>query len=252
MMMGGEEFVDDDNFNTAPFVEKMTASKTGAKSACPSPEAFAEIMRTRDNIIVITLSSKLSGTHASAMTAAEEIKKEFPNKKIFVLDSLTAAAGMDLLVLKLRDLIESGEYNFDQITVKITEIRSATRTRFLLQDLGNLVRNGRLSKMTVRILNTVKIKLICGEDGKGEIKQYGMSIGTRRGLVAMAEMPGEEAGKSLTPDDQIVINHTFNETDASFLKNLLESKFGFKNIKVLITRGITSLYAADKGIVLAY
>ena len=251
LILGNEEFIDDDNFETAPFVAKMNASKTCAKSACPSPEAFAEIMRGGDNIIIVTLSSKLSGTHASAMTAAEAIKAEFPNKKLFVLDSLSAAAGLDHLLMKLKELIECGEYGFDEVTVKLTEHRARTKVRFLLYDLGNLAKNGRLNKMLERILSTAKIRLICGDDGAGEIKKHGMALGIRKGLQALSEFPARDMGQN-SQNEPITLTHVHNEQDASFIKGLLESKFGFKNIKMRLMRGISSLYAADKGIVIAY
>ena len=250
LILENEEFVDDENLDTKMFVEKMNAQKTVARSACPSPETYADIMRKGDNIIIVALSSKLSGTHASAMTAAAMIKEEFPQKKLFVLDSLLAAAGLDHLVLKVQDLIECGEYDFEGITDILSEYRAKTHVRFLLQDIGNLVKNGRMSKMVGKILSTAKIKLVCGDDGQGEIKKYAMSLGTRRGLQAMAELPAKDMGTERS--EPITITHVHNEEEASFLRSLLESKFGFKNIRVRLMRGLSSLYSADKGIVIAY
>ena len=250
LTLGEEEFVDAEDFDTKVFVEKMVSSKASAKSACPSPEAFAEIMRKGENIIVLTLSSKLSGTYASAMAAAEMMKTEFPDKKLFVLDTLTAAVGLDFMLYKLRDLIEGGEYSYDEITVKIAEMRSQTRVRFLLQDLSNLVKNGRMSKVVGKILTTAKIKLVCGDDGQGEIKKFSMALGTRRGLMAMADLPGQDLGGDV--DAPIMITHVHNEEDANLVKDLLESKFGFKNITLRIMRGISSLYSSDKGMAIAY
>jgi len=250
LILGEEEFVDDENLDTAMFVEKMNNCKVGAKSACPSPEAFAAIMRESDNTIVVTLSSKLSGTHASAMAAAETVKAEFPDKKLFVFDTLSAAAGLTHHCFKVRDLIESGKYNFDEICAKLLELRAQTRVRFLLQDLNNLVKNGRMSKMAGRILTTAKIKLVCGDDGAGEIKKYGMALGTKRGLQVLADLPGADLGER--KDAPIIITHVHNEADANFVKGLLETKFGFKNITLRLMRGLSSLYSADKGIVIAY
>ena len=247
LTVGDQEFIDDENLDTKNFIAKMKACKTHAKSACPSPEAFAKIMRENDNVIVLTLSSKLSGTYASAMAAAESVKEQFPDKKLFVLDSLIASAGQDVILLKLKELIECDKYNFDEITVKLAEIRSRTKVRFLLQDLTNLIKNGRLGKVVGTILNTLKVKLICGENGAGEIKKYGMAMSTKKGLASLAEYPRNNETDSL-----ITIAHAHNEEDASFVKRLLESKFGFKKIRLLLMRGTSTLYASDKGIVIAY
>jgi len=250
LLLGEDEYVDDEKLDTGVFVQKMVACKSHAHTACPSPEAYAQIMRKSDNIIILTVSSKLSGTYASAMAAAETVKSEFPTKKIFVLDTLSASAGQVHLCFKARDLIESGKYNFDEICVKLTEIRSKTRARFLLQDLNNLVKSGRMSSVVGRLLNTAKIKLICGDNGAGEIKKYTMAMGTKSGLLKIAEMPCAELGDQ--KDSPIVISHVRNEADATFLKGLLESKSGFKNITIRLMRGVATLYASDKGIVVAY
>ena len=252
LTVGNEEFIDDGKLDTAEFVAKMKACKTHAKSACPPPEAFAEIMRKSDNIFVMTISSKLSGTYASAMIAAESIKKEFPEKKLFVLDTLTACAGQDHILFRLKELIDEG-LSFDEITVEIAEIRTKTKTRFFLHDLTNLIKNGRLGKILGTLLNAARIKLICGDNGAGEIKKHGMSLSTRKGLQSMAEMPGKEL-KATGEENQspITIAHVHNEPDASFIRRILESKFGFKNIKTLLIRASTALYASDKGIVIAY
>ena len=103
LILGDQEYVDDEKLDVAGFVKAMNESKVGAKSGCPSPEAFHEIMRKSDNIIVVTLSSKLSGTHSSAMSAAEMIKKSHPQKKLFVMDTLSAATGLDFILYKLHE-----------------------------------------------------------------------------------------------------------------------------------------------------
>ena len=248
MILGEEEYVDVEGFDTVDFVAKLNASPVTARSACPTPEAYAEIMRKSDNIIVVALSSKLSGTHASATQAAESIKKSHPEKNIFVLDTLSACTGLDYICTKVKELIMEDKYTFDELTIKATELREKTRVRFLLQDLGNLVKNGRMSKTMGRILTTAKVKVVCGNDGEGGIKKYALSMGTRRGLEKLAEFPGTE----ISPDMLVIINHVHNEEDANFLKSVLVSKFGFTNISLYGMRGLSSLYAADKGIVIAY
>jgi DegV family protein with EDD domain len=182
------------------------------------------------------------------MAAAERFKKEFPSKKIFVLDSLSAASAMDLIICKIRDLILENKYTFDEITVRAEEIRRQTKCRFLLQDLNNLVKNGRMNKMIGMILSTANIKLVCGDDGAGEIKKYGMSMGTKSGLAQLASLPA----KDVSVESPVFISHVHNPEDAGFLENILKTKFGFKNISVRLMRGLSSFYAADKGIILAY
>jgi len=248
MTVGDKDYIDTQDLDVRAFVDAVNASKTCPKSACPSPAMFKQLMEAGDNVIVVSISSKLSGTYASAKVAESEIKAQYPNKNVFVLDSLSAAVGNDFIVLKLRDLIENNNFTFEEVCEKLTDIAKKTRVRFLLHNLDNLVKNGRMNKMVGNILNAAKIKIICGDDGAGEIKKYGMSLGFKRGLASLAEFPKHD-GREV--DDPIMIAHVFNDEDAQFLKSHIE-KHGFKNVMLWKTRGLSSLYASDKGIILAY
>ncbi|MCL2846725.1 MAG: DegV family protein [Firmicutes bacterium] len=240
LTLGETDYVDEEDLDTRAFTEKMRAAKT-LRSACPSPEAFMDIMRERDNIIIVTLSSKLSGTHGSAVLAVENIMAEFPDKKVYLLDSLSAAAGMANICMRIAEMVESGE-SYEEIIEKLPALRSGTRVRFLLQDLSNLVKTGRMKKTVGAVLGVTPLKLVCGDNGEGEIKKYGMALGTRKGLAALAKF---------VDTDTVTIAHANNESDANALREMLE-KNGVKNIKILLMRGLSTFYANDKGIVIAF
>ena len=240
LTLGEDDHVDNEGLDTKSLIEKMRASKT-LKTACPSPEAFMQHMRGRDNIIVVTLSSKLSGTYGSAMIACETIKEEFPDKKVFILDTLSASAGITHILFELKKLIEETNLTFDEIVGKIIEASRQTRARFLLQDLGNLVKTGRLKKVVGAVFGITPLKLICGDDGEGQIKKFGTSLGTKKGLINMSKM---------AKGSSAVITHCNNELDASYLKGLLEA-MDIK-VKTFLMRGVSSFYANNKGLVLAY
>lgn len=249
--INNEDVIDDEGLIVKDFVAKMKANKSAPKTACPSPESFATEMRKGENVICLTISSKVSGTYNSAVLAANIVKEESPNKKIFVLDSLSASGGMARILYKLKELIESEKYSFDEVVEQITKYRSGTRVRFLLHDFGNLIKTGRMSKVLGFVFSAIPLKLICGDNGEGEIKKCGQALGTKKGMQVMSEFP-KDAVKANGDQTSIVISHCQNEEDASFLKTLLESKFGLKNIKILFMRGLASFYANDKGLLLAY
>jgi len=247
--LGGVDYKDDEDNDIPALVVKMKESKQAPKSACPPPETFADVMRraqTKD-ILVITLSTHLSGTFNSARLAAETVSAEFPDKTIVVFDSYAASAGLARIIFKVIDLIHSGD-DFDTIRAKLPEIRSRNRTRFLLNDLGTLVKTGRLSKVLGLITSVIPLKLICGDNGAGEIIKHRQVLGLKKGLNVLAELPANE---KTAPDELIVISHCNNQEGAGIIKNLLD-KFGFKNIKTLIMRGIATFFANDKGITMAY
>jgi DegV family protein with EDD domain len=253
--LDGAEYTLDENHDTHDLLARMKQSKHAPKTACPSPERFAEDMRAskNDHIFVLTIGSKISGTYASACMGAEIVRAEpeHANKKIFVLDSQSTSSGLARLLYKLVGYIESGKYDYDGLTRKITTARLTNRIRFILNDIGNLVKSGRVSKVIGIITSIIPIKLILGDNGDGEIKKHKQVIGFKKGLDTLANYPGETLATEGT-GNQIVISHCNNEEGASFLKRLLESRFGFNNIKTLFMRGIAAVFANDKGILLAY
>jgi DegV family protein with EDD domain len=250
--IGEEEFVDIEGLSTELIVEKTKACKTAPKTACPSPESFAEIMRaSKDDILVVTISSKLSGTYNSARLAAEMVAEEQPGKKIFVLDSLSACGGLAHILLTLKETAESQDMSFDDLCVYAAELVSNTKTCFALNDLSTLAKSGRMSKVLGVITSVIPIKLICGDDGEGGIKKLKQVLGFKKAIEAIAEYPGEHS-KVRGTDMQVVISHCHNEESANIVKTILETKFGLKKIITLLMRGTGTIYANDKGLTLAY
>jgi len=244
--LGGASFLDTEDSDVSTLTTKMKEHKTAPKTACPSVETFAEAIRsaTTTHVFVITLSSKLSGTYNSARLAAEEV----PDKKVFVCDSLTTSAGLARIIYKLADLIKNGETDFNTLCEKLPEIRSRNRIRFFLHDLGNLVKSGRMSKVLGIITSVIPLKLICGDNGEGEIKKYKQVLGGKRGIDALAEFPATDKA---THDDLIVISHCNNTEGVGAVTSILK-KLGYKNIKTLMMRGIATFFANEKGIAIAY
>ena len=261
--LGEEDFNDTEDSDISTLTTKMKENKQAPKTACPSVETFAEVMRSAstEHIFVLTLSSKLSGTYNSARLAAEEVA----NKKIFVFDSLTTSAGLARIIYKLVKLIKEDKYDFDALCEKLPEIRSRNKIRFFLHNLGNLVKSGRMSKVLGIITSVIPLKLICGDNGEGEIKKYKQVLGAKKGIEALAQFPAEchceeERRSDLRstslsyPDpteNLIVISHCNNMEGAGTVTSIL-NRLGFKNIKTLLMRGIATFFANDKGIAIAY
>lgn len=122
----------------------MKSSKNKIKTACPSPHDFLEALKKCKNNFVVTISGKLSGSHNSAVLAKEMFQEEFPESFVHVFDCKTAVSGADLVVLKIKKLIEEKAHN-SQIVEQVTEYIENMKTLFVLDKLDNLVKNGRIS-----------------------------------------------------------------------------------------------------------
>ncbi|MCL2229212.1 MAG: DegV family protein [Firmicutes bacterium] len=249
--LGDKNIVDVEGLKITDLVEQMKANKGKACTACPNPDAFADQMRKgNDYQFVVTLTSVLSGTHSSAVKGAEIVMAENPKKKIHIIDSRTASSGEDLIIDELVRLIESG-LEFEEIVTKIDKFRDEHKTRFIIQDVSNLVKTGRMSKVKAAIVNMTMIKPVLGDNGKGEIVLIDKCIGLKKAMIKLSDMPAEkiaEYGK----DTPMIITHCLNEVQANELRDLIVAKHGATNISVRPMRGISSFYANDKGLILAF
>ena len=244
----GEELVDDETFNQKVFIEKMKASAECPKSACPSPERYMKEFEGQEECYVVTLSSRLSGSYNSAVIARDMYLEEHPEAKIEIVDSRSASCGQALLAMKLKEFKENG-MSFEEVKKKITEFRESMETRFVLESLENLRKNGRLSKMTYTICNVLNIRPVMrAEDG--EIVKVDQVRGHKKALLRMVEHIAEDAKSAIK--DTVVIAHCNNRERAEMVKQEILKRVPFKKSFIVEMAGVATLYANDGGIIVSY
>ncbi len=246
--VGDYHIQDDENFNQAEFLKKVAAYPKSPKSSCPSPERYMEAYHAdAENIYVVTLSSKLSGSFNSAELGKRLYKETYGEKNIHVVDSESASCGETQIALKLMELEESG-LSFAEVVKQIEAFRDEMNTYFVLDNLETLRKNGRLSSVKAVVASTLNIKPVMGAD-KGTIIQRGQGIGMKKALGKMADLIVAElkdAGKK-----RIIISHCNAKERAETLLGLLKEKAFCKEIKILDTAGISSMYANNGGVIVA-
>lgn len=244
--VGDYQILDDENFNQAEFLQKVAAHPKCPKSSCPSPERYMEAYHADvDHIYVVTLSSKLSGSYNSAQLGKNLYKETYGEKKIHVVDSESASGGETQIALKLMELEEAG-CSFEETVEQITKFRDEMNTYFVLDNLETLRKNGRLSSVKAVVASTLNIKPVMGAD-KGTIIQRGQGIGMKKALAKMADMIVAELKDA--SKKRIIISHCNAVGRAETVKQLLEGKVSCREILVLDTAGISSMYANDGGII---
>ena len=249
LIVDGEEVRDDETFDIKRFLKMMKDSPNSPKSACPSPEDYMKEFDFDGDIYVVTLSSKLSGSNNSAELAKRLYQEENPHKNIGIIDSKSASAGQTLLSVKLKEFIESG-LSFDQVMEKIIEFRDGMKTNFVLESLDNLRKNGRLSGMQAFIINTLNIKLVMGATTEGTIYRLDQARGIIRALGAMAKHIEHDV---IRPQECILtIAHCNCYERAVYIKDEILKRLPFKDFLIVETAGVSTLYANDGGIIVAY
>lgn len=247
--IGDYSVKDDDKFNQKDFIKRMAESKIGAKSACPSPEAFKEAMECdTDMAFVVTLSEHLSGSYQSAEIGKKLYEEEHDHKDILVLSSKSASAGQYRLMLELDKLCRQG-LGFEEISKRITKLRDEMKTYFVIETLDTLRKNGRLSAVTAFIASALNIKPIMGAVD-GVIIKKDQQRGMQKALAKMVEIAVKEAGDNVD-EKTVCITHINNLERGEYVAELFRKSGKFKDIKIVNGAGVATLYAGDGGIVIA-
>ena len=242
----GNVIVDDDTFDQADYLAKVAASENCAKTACPSPELYMNAYDCdADDVYVVTLSSKLSGSYNSALLGKDLFHEEKDDKNIHIIDSLSACCGEANIALKAMELAESG-LSFNEVVIEVEKYRDEMATYFVLDSLDTLRKNGRLTGMKALVATTLNIKPVC-IGAKGEIMQKSQGIGIRKALVKMTEIVASEIENP--EDKRLMITHVNCYERACVVRDLILKKVPFKETLIVDAAGVATTYAGDGGIV---
>ena len=249
LLVDGEEIIDDETFDQADFLAKVAASKESVKSACPAPESYMEAYSKADDIYVVTLSAELSGSYNSAVLGKNLYEEENGTKNIHVVNSRGAATTQVLIARKLNEYASQG-MPFEEVVDKIEEYTTSLRTYFVLETLEVLRKNGRLSRLSATIAGALNIKPVMIGTRDGVIQKAAQARGMKKALAKMVEHMGSE-GRDL-PRRQFVISHCNCYERAVYVKELIKKHLHAEDIDIVDTKGVSSLYACDGGIIVSY
>ncbi len=245
--VGDYRIEDDENFNQKEFLEKVAAYPHCPKSYCPSPEKYREACRTEaDEVYIITLSSHLSGSYNSAELGKALYKEKYGDKKIHVIDSESASCGETQIAMRILEYKKRG-YDFEETVKRAERFRSNLKTYFVLDNLETLRKNGRLTGVKALVASTLNIKPVM-VGNHGVIQQKGQAIGMHKALAKMADSLLAEV---TNPEKRtLMITHCNCPERAKYTKELMEKRATFRNVVVMDTAGISSMYANDGGIIM--
>lgn len=241
--------VDDESLDQSDLLQKMKMSTKSPSSACPAPEAFMNLYGGEEDVYVVTLSSKLSGSYNSAVVAKNMYLEDNKEKNIAVIDSLSASVGQTLVLLKVKELVQQGLV-FEQVVKEVEKFRDSMVTKFLLESLENLRKAGRLSTVKAFIANTLNLKPIMCSNGHGEIEKLDQARGMKKALELLIKSIENDV---IDPGSKILgIAHCNCLERAKHVKEEIMKHIHFKDILIVDTAGISTVYANDGGIIVCY
>ena len=177
------------------------------------------------DVLILAFSSALSATYQSAKIAAEELSEQYPDRKIYAVDTLCASLGQGLLVTWAAREQAAGK-TIDEVKEYVEENRLRLCHWFTVDDLNFLKRGGRISAATALLGTMLSIKPVLHVDNEGRL----ISMGKARGRAAALKALVDQMEQSVVDADEVYISHGDCLADAEKVAEDVRSRFGTKRI----------------------
>ena len=181
------------------------------------------------DILHIAFSSGLSGTYQNCCIAAEELREEYPQRSIVVIDSLAASLGQGLLVHFAQQRKEAGE-DMDQVAAWVEEHKNNLVHVFTVDDLNHLYRGGRVSRTTAILGGMLNIKPVLHVDEEGKLIAIGKVRGRKKALLELVRLMDEKIGSYRESCDTIFVSHGDCREEAEFVVEKVKEKYPVKTV----------------------
>ncbi len=204
--------------------------KNNLTTSCTNAETFIKYfekeLKNGYDVLYIGFSSGLSQTFNSALEAQKILLKKYPERKILCADSLLASLGQGLMVYSICLYKQEGA-SIEDAYERVLNTRLDVNSIFTVKTLANLMRGGRISKITYTVGTVVDIKPTMYVNNQGKLLSFGKVIGRRRSIMAIAD---KVAKTIITPEEQTVfISHGDCLEEAQYLAKLIKEKVNVKN-----------------------
>ena len=236
--LDGKDYPDDLG-KSMPFKEfynKMangSLTKTSQVNIEEYEEYFENFLKQGKDILHVSLSSGLSGTVNSAKIAKINVLKKYPDRKIYIVDSLGASSGYGLLMDKLADLRDSG-MSIDEVFKFAENNKLNLHHWFFSTDLSFFIRGGRISKTSGFFGKILGICPLLNMNVQGKLIPREKVKGKQKVCNRIVEMMAAHAQQKTEYNQKCYISHSNCVEDANYVANLVEQKFKNLNGKIEI------------------
>lgn len=236
--LGGRDYLDDMGQSVSPerLFNEMAAgadTKTSQVGVGEYVEHFTKMLEEGNDILHLCLSSGISGSYNSACLAKTELEMKYPDRKIYVVDSLAASSGFGLLVDTVADKRDEG-YTVDELYAWVEENKLCLNHWFFSSDLTYFIKGGRVSKTSGFIGTVLGICPLLNVDLEGRLIAREKIRTKKKVIRRIAEKMFENAENGEEYNKKCFMSHSLCEEDAKEVAALIEEHFAKINGKVQI------------------
>ena len=242
-----KEYIDDVNLNTAAMVWDLKTYTGKSSTACPSPQDWLEAFGDAPYVFCIAITSNLSGSCNAANIAKADYEQAFPDRKVYVVDSLSTGGEMELIAEKIQELMEAG-LSFEEICENVKDYQQHTGLMFMLESMQNLANNGRVNKLVAKAAGILGIRAVGRASDVGTLEPLEKCRGEKKAIAALADhmvSRGYEGGK-------MRISHCLNLAAAETLKANILAAYPDADVQIRPTGGLCSFYAEKGGMIIGF
>ncbi len=247
IVAGEAEFVDDAKLNVSDMLQYLKSYNGRSGSACPNVGEWLDAFGDADAVFCVTITSGLSGSYNAASVAANEYMQTYPERRVFVVDSLSTGPESALLIEKLRDLILE-QKSFEEIVEEIKAYSKKTHLLFALESLHNLANNGRVNPIVAKLAGLIGIRVVGAASAEGTleiIEKVRGALKAVESLIQNMKAYGYTGGK-------VRIHHCENEKLANDVAAKIRAAYPNAQIEISQTRALCSFYAECGGLLVGY
>ena len=223
-----------DELNMPPveFYERMKNGElpqSQANNPAVIEEKFRSVLEKGADIIHLAFSSALSSSYNNVCMVANELREQYPDAKITIIDTLIVSLGESIMVIYANDLKAKGA-SYEEITEKLEAMKSHINAQFTVDDLFHLQRGGRVSKATAVVGTVLNLKPSMFVNADGALTSSGSVRGRKKSIQAMIDRMKESLGDAPDYSLPVGIVHANCLADAQALAEKVKSETEYKNV----------------------
>lgn len=234
------------------FYDAMRAgriAKTSAVNMETFKQAFEAELKKGNDVLYLGFSGGLSGTCSAAQIAANELREEYPERKLVAIDSLCASAGQGLLLRLAVDKKEAGA-SIEELGAYLEENKLNLCHEFTVDDLVYLKRGGRVSPTVALIGTMLSIKPVMHVDDEGHLVKVTQARGRKAALKALVDKYSENA---LDPENGLIyICQADCMDDAKRVEDMIHARHGNKVDLIVYTGSVIGAHSGPGTLALFY